>query len=242
MGSSISTSRLLSSIFWDIRVQIKYGFYYVAAIAATVWIGALWFISADVKREFIGFFLLSNLNIGTFLFAAALVLYEKSDNTLEAMVVTPLRSQEYLFSKVGSLFLLALLENLLIVLVLFRGISVNYLWVILGIFMMAATYVLFGIGFAVKYPDFTEFIFPAILLIILLEFPLFKYLGLQGGIFDIVYLILPTNPSLALTELSVQAATPFSVIYSIGGSLLWLAGAYIYAKRNFTKYVIRREQ
>ena len=90
--------RLASSLWLDFRLQFRNGFYYAAAFVTVVAIVILrQFPNLDFKW-LLPALLLNNLLIGTFYFFGALVLLEKKEGTLEAQIVTPIRSWEYLLS------------------------------------------------------------------------------------------------------------------------------------------------
>jgi hypothetical protein len=84
-----------------------------------------------------------NLLINGFFFMAGLVLLEKGEGTLEAQVVTPLRTGEYLASKVITLTVLSLLESVLLVL-LAVGLDINWLALLAGVALMTPLLALAG--------------------------------------------------------------------------------------------------
>ncbi|MDX1414924.1 MAG: hypothetical protein R3293_12085, partial [Candidatus Promineifilaceae bacterium] len=99
-------TRLASSMKWDARLQWRNGFYYAALIVIIVWTLLLSQIPntlASIGSSSLAWLLpaavLGNLLIGTFYFMGGLLLLEKGEGTLEAQIVTPLRSSEYLISK-----------------------------------------------------------------------------------------------------------------------------------------------
>ncbi len=121
-------TRLLVTAAWDARLQLRNGFYYATGIMVLFWIVLLRLLPEHVLRPLMPPLVLGNLIINTYYFVGGLVLLEKREGTLEAQVVTPLRTWEYLAAKVATLALLSLAENLLIVLMrsrlmLFRCIS-----------------------------------------------------------------------------------------------------------------------
>jgi fluoroquinolone transport system permease protein len=111
--------RLLAALGCDARLQFRNGFYYAAALVAGVMAVGLGQLGRWLPGINLGWlapgFIVSNMLLGTFYFMGGLVLLEKGEGTLEAQVVTPLRSREYLASKVITLAGLALVENLVIV-------------------------------------------------------------------------------------------------------------------------------
>ena len=101
-------TRLVSTIRWDAQLQIRNGFYYASAFVAVVSILVLsqLRLSPDTLALLLPAIVLQNIFINTFYFIGGLVLLEKGDGTLEGLIVSPLRKEEYLASKVVTLTLL----------------------------------------------------------------------------------------------------------------------------------------
>src|SRR5688572_30354417 len=106
-------TRVLSSLRWETTLQHRHGFYYVSALVVAIMAGLLTQVpDTSIPTLMPGFFV-NALFITTFYFCAAIVLLEKAEGMLEALVVTPLRPVEYLTVKVTALSALALIENVL---------------------------------------------------------------------------------------------------------------------------------
>lgn len=100
--------RLKSLILWDIRFQIKYGFYLLYAILTALYIAGLSALP-DAWRETAGVVLIFSdpAAIGLF-FMGAIILLEKSQRLPEAYAVSPVKALEYIAAKVLSLCLISL--------------------------------------------------------------------------------------------------------------------------------------
>lgn len=109
-------SRFHAALRTDLRLQLRQGFYLAGAFVAAIWIAILSQLPADGVRVALPAFLFLNGLTTTFFFVAGLVLFEKREGVLAALVVTPLRDGEYLASKVATLSLLAAVEGITIVL------------------------------------------------------------------------------------------------------------------------------
>ena len=87
----MNTPRLLRTIVIDVRLQFRNGFYYASAFVAVVLVLFLSQLRAVDLGPWWPAIILENLVINAFYFMAGLVLLEKGEGTLEALVVTPLR-------------------------------------------------------------------------------------------------------------------------------------------------------
>ena len=138
-------SRLVATMGWDVRLQVRNGFYYAAGFVALFMVLLLLWPGREDLAWILPFVVFSNLMINTFYFFSGLVLLEKREGTLEAQVVTPLRTWEYLGSKLVTLSALALAENLAIT-VFAYGFGFRILPFVLG--MMLAAVICCLVGFA----------------------------------------------------------------------------------------------
>lgn len=238
-----ATKRLTSSLRWDVQLQIRYGFYIAAVVMMFVWLVILSQIEiTSAFTGFIAFFLLTNLNLGTFLFIGGIMLFEKTERTIDAIIVTPIRFSEYMSSKIISLTILALVENFIIVLLIFRSLLgfFDYVLIFLSIVIMAATYILFGFAFVVKYKSLNEFLFPAIFAIFFLELPVFQFLGLDSTFWTIAYFLTPMQPVTLLATGVTGSLLAWQWIAGIIGSAFWLVVGWYLARRQYTRHIIRR--
>lgn len=229
--------RLYNTILWDIRLQFRNGFYYAALVVAAMGITLLNQLPQDTLAWVLPIFVLGNLLMNGFYFISGLVLLEKGEGTLEAQIVTPLRSQEYLFAKVATLTLLSLLENLVIV-ALTYGFGPYLLKVFVGLALAAPLYALFGFIVVVRYDAVNEFLLPSILFASLLSLPMVTYLGLN--ISWLIYLH-PLQGSLLWLTAAFQPIPTWQLILSLLYSLAWVGIAAYLSRRAFYRFVIVRE-
>ncbi|WP_456297986.1 fluoroquinolone export ABC transporter permease subunit [Geosporobacter subterraneus] len=119
---------------------------------------------------------------------------EKGDNTLEYLIATPLRTWEYLVSKMISLTVLAVLAGTIIAL-FSRGKAVNYYLLLGGIVLTSFLFILIGFVAVAKFRTVNEYVMTSVLYMMVLPLPLLDFFGiLQSPLF---YLF-PTQASLLL--------------------------------------------
>jgi fluoroquinolone transport system permease protein len=156
---------------------------------------------------------------------------------MEAQIVTPLRSQEYLFAKVATLTLLSLLENLFIV-ALTYGFGPLLLKVLAGLALAAPLYVLFGFMVVVRYDAVNEFLLPSIVYASVLSLPMITYLGLDLSWFIFLH---PLQGSLLWLTAAFQPIPAWQLVLSLLYGLVWIGLAAYLARRAFYRFVIIRE-
>jgi len=230
--------RLAATIVSDTRLQSRNGFYYAAALVALFWIGVLTHLPVDNFRLLMPVFVLSNLMVNTFYFMGGLVLLEKTEGTLMAQVVTPLRTWEYLLSKVTTLTLLSLLENLLIVGVVY-GLDFDPVPLVLGIMLAAALFVLTGFVAVSRYDSINEYLFPSILYTLAFMPPFLDYFGwVQSPLF---YLH-PMQAPLLLARGGFLPLPAWQGAYGVLYGLFWLWLIFLWSRRAFARFIIATER
>jgi fluoroquinolone transport system permease protein len=151
--------------------------------------------------------------------------------------VTPLRNQEYLISKVLTLTLLSLLENLAIV-ALTYGFGRHLLPFLVALLLAGTLYALFGFIFVVRYESINEYLLPSVLFATLLSLPMLPYLGVNLS--WLIYLH-PLHGALFWLTAAFQPLPAGQLIFSLFYSLAWIAVGYHLSRRAFYRFVIIRE-
>ncbi len=152
--------RLLATARIDVRLQHRNGFYYAVAVVLALFAILISQIPEVDWSPWLAPLLLSNLVMVSFFFIGGLVLLEKGEGTLEVQVVTPLRVGEYLGAKIGTLGVLSLVENLILV-VLVSGLQHRFGLLILGIACASVIYTLIGFIAVARYDSINAYLMPA---------------------------------------------------------------------------------
>jgi fluoroquinolone transport system permease protein len=229
--------RLISTIRWDIQLQFRQGFYAVSAVVAVLFI-ILAKQFGDVDWSLLWpVIILENLVVNSFFFMASLVLLEKGEGTIEAQVVTPLTSGEYLAAKVISLGILSIFESLLMIVIVF-GVNFNWLLLLLGILLLVAFYGLYGFFAVSKYDSIGDFILPSVIWVTWFSLPLLYYFGLWK---HWVMFLHPLQPMLVLMQAAFAQVPTWQLIYGLLYSALWVWIAYWFSNRAFRRFVLAKQ-
>ncbi|MCL5998697.1 MAG: ABC transporter permease [Chloroflexi bacterium] len=237
MSANPFARRLLSTLWWDVRLQFRNGFYYAVAFVLVFWVVLVSQLRMLDWALLLPLLMLGNLIISTFYFIGGLVLLEKGEGTLEAQIVTPLRTWEYLTSKVISLTLLTLIENLVIALVTY-GPGFAVLPLLLGVAAASAFYVLAGFVAVAGYDSINEYLFPSLPYALFFMLPALDYLGIwKSGLF---YLH-PLQAPLLLMQAAFRPVEAGQWIYALSYSLVWIGVVYVLSRRAFHRFIIAKE-
>ena len=229
--------RLGATMITDVRLQYRNGFYY--AVVFVVAVVAL--IISRLPRVDLGWLLpalvLGNLPINTFYFIAGLVLLEKAEGTLDAQVVTPLRTAEYLTSKAATLTAVSVIENVVLAGLLTRF-NFQMLPMVAGITLASVLCCLIGFALIARYDSINEYIFPSVFYNALLVLPVVDYLDVWRS--PLFYLH-PLQGSLLLMRAAFEPIPNWQWIYGAGYSLVWIAVAWLFCRWAFNRFLLARE-
>lgn len=220
-------NNLFQSIRWDFLRQIRYNI-----IASAVVVNVLYVLIVLNLPEgdygWLAIFLIFNDPMGLgLMFVGALYLFEKSENTLQALSVTPLRTWQYLASKVITLTLIALAGSLVIAWA-FYGWRYNYASFLAGAGLSASLFTLLGVSVAAYCRNFNDYLLRAVGLILPMVLPFLNFFGFTDTLW---WYLLPSQGSLLLLEAAFGPAEGWKLAYALFYLLAWNAGAFLLAVR-----------
>ena len=230
--------RFVASLRRDVLLQVRYKLVAVSLFMVAFWTGLLALVPEALRPEptlIVPAFMVVNLLTTTFYFICGLVLFEKGEAVLSALVTTPLRDREYLLSKVVLLTLLACVETFGIV-VLFFGVDVNWGLLLTGALALGGINTLLGFVAISRYDSINEFLFPSAVLVTALLLPLLPHFGVMSRV---PFLVHPVEPPLALMRAAYEPAGGPELVYAVAGALAWLAISYVWARRQFGRFIVR---
>ena len=229
--------RLAATVRLDLRLQMRNGFYYAVAFVLACWFVVLTRLPAIDWGYVLPAVVFGNLVMINFYFVAGLVLLEKGEGTLEAQVVTPLASWEYLASKALTLAALAVVEQVVIVWSAYGGgFAAGPL--VAGIVLAGVLYTLTGFLLVARYRSINEFMFPSVLFTTVLSLPLLHYFGLWDS--WLLYLH-PFAAPLVLLGGAFRPIAPWEWAYGALYSAAWAGFLLLAGLRAFDRFIVARE-
>ena len=174
------------------------------------------------------------------MFVGALVLFEKSENVLQALVITPMKTDDYLLSKLISLTCLSLVSATLfmVLMIFFNDVSFNLFYLVIGVLLTSVMLILLGFIIVSRVSNINGYLLGMMIGFIGLTFPPLLHL------FDLVdsplFYLWPTQASFLLFDgvFHTGALEPWEIIYGIGYQLIWICFFYIFAKKAFYKHIV----
>jgi fluoroquinolone transport system permease protein len=230
-----SVNALPSMVAWDVRLQVKYGFYTVYAVLTVAFIIGLQAMPPALRTDAAVLLIVTDPTVLGFYFIAAMVLFEKEEGVLDALVTSPLGDRGYLLSKAVTLSMLAVVASTLVA-VLGHGSSRGLVVLIPGIALSASLFVLIGFTAVARYDSVNEYFISAVGWGTLLFLPLFGYVGLVESR---LFYLLPAQPVLLLVEGGFRPGASWQLAYAFGYLIVGNAVAYLGARRAFRRQIVR---
>lgn len=229
-------SRFFSALRLSLLLQLRYGFLYAAAFVGALYVALLLPLPGSVLEVAGPLVVFSELAVVGYYFIAGMVLFEKSERTLYALVSTPLRFSEYLGSRLATLTLLASALSLAVVTAVY-GTEFNAALLLAGVALLSLISLLAGFISVLPFDSITRYLIPSQIPMFVMALPLVSFLGIwQSPVF---YLI-PTHGALILLDAAFEAAIPlWQLLYAVLYGLLWIFILYLLARLLFSRYVVR---
>jgi fluoroquinolone transport system permease protein len=238
-------SRLLAAMKTDITIQLRNNLYTIGiAIAILSGVMVSQVVALPDFAVAIPILMLFVLGGSTLLYVAGLIIFEKDEGTIHALIVSPLRPVEYLWSKVITLTALAALESVVMMAVAFliasrtqEMIGFNPLVLAIGIVIMGAGYTLLGIVMIVRYRSITDFLVPVLIVALILQAPFLYFAGLVKSP---VFLLIPTSAPTYLMLGAFRDLEVWQWVYGLAYSTIQLLGLAWWASTAFRKHIIMK--
>ena len=182
---------------------VKYKILQISFAVTILWLLVIFLIGSEQASTFIPLFIFADAALMTILLVGASLFYEKQENTLKTLMITPASLAAIISSKVLSAIYLALQSALIISLFayFFFDVSINFLWLILFVIVIAATHTAIGYTFAIFAKDFNGLIAQVGVYMILFAMPsIFFALGLFSDIFEVILMFSPTHTALLMID------------------------------------------
>jgi fluoroquinolone transport system permease protein len=232
-------SRLAATFWLDLRLQLRYGFYYAGAFVTLVWISLLLPLPAAVLEPALPLVVFADLAVVGYVFIAGAVLFEKGERTLFALLSTPLRFREYLAAKLGTLTALAGAMTLAVVVPVY-GTGFDPVLLVAGVVLTSLISLFIGFVVVVPFDSISAYLIPSQLPMVILALPLIYFYGVWESP---LFYLLPTHGCLLLLggAFDPGSLAAWQLAYAGLYGLAWVAGLSLLARRAFERYVVVRE-
>ena len=230
---------LQNMLKWDFILQARYKLIHIAMLSIIIY-----FIATEAIPEIntptmhVTMLFFDPALIGI-MFVGALILFEKSENTISSLIVTPLNISTYLQSKIITLTTLAVLSATLLTVLnaVFHEITFNLVYLYLGIVLTALMLILLGLIIVARIDSINEYLLSFMLAFLVLIVP--PMLHLSGLYQNDIFYLWPTQAAFILLRGTVETLEQWQILYAIGYLLITIVLFYLLALRAFKKHVLK---
>ena len=230
-------SVLLQLLRWDFTVQIRHGFWVAAAFVLLPWVAVVLSISREQANFIIPALIFLDISIAGTLFMGGVYFFEKREGSLQAQVVTPLETWQWLASKVVALTVMGTVMCVVLV-VIKLGIPARWGYVLIATVCINVLFILIGFILAAPNERFTDFFLYFALAFGVLEIPCLAFFDISHPLFW----ILPSQPALVLLRGAFGDMPPARFTGVLGLQLAWLVVAFHFCLRSFHHNVADRRR
>lgn len=208
--------RLLHAIWADMKFQMKQGFYLVYIVITILYMVILSFLPQEILSLAIPLVVFSDPSVLGLFFIGGIIMLEKVQGILMVVVVSPLRTYEYLLSKAISLALISVLAAIAITLFSYHE-RVNWIILVLSTILTSGIFTLCGIMINAGCNTVNQYMLKTIPYMLLFVLPCFSLLGFPySWLFTAI-------PSVAALRLMLGAFNGISWVEA-SGLVVYLAG------------------
>lgn len=217
----------------DFKLLYRYKIITISVIVTLLYILTFYGLSQIIDTEkLIVLVIFNDPALLGFLFAGIMVLFEKNENTLQALSVTPVQIKFYILSRAISLTLIALFCCYGMVFAA-KKTDFHFFHFTMASILSSLIFTFLGFVVVAKQNNFNNYIIRAILIILFLCFPFISYFDLCSNWYFILF---PTHPLLELYSLSfIQTDDLVLPLIYYSSALIWLVISYLWALKAMSK-------
>ena len=173
---------------------VKYKIIQISFVVTLMWLAIIFLIGADEVATFIPLFIFVDAALMTVLLVGASLFYEKQENTLKTLMITPSGLLAIISSKVISAIYLALQSSIIIALfaMILFNVEIRLLFLVVFVTVIAFAHTAIGYTFSIFAKDFNELIAQVGAYMIVFAIPtLFYALGVFSDAFETILMFSP---------------------------------------------------
>jgi fluoroquinolone transport system permease protein len=228
-------TQLKTMLKWDVILQSRYKIIHLSILSVIIYYFSLIAVPSINTTDFKTLYLFMDPTLIGIMFVGALVLFEKTENTLQALTVTPMKTRTYFFSKIISLTVLSLVSAFLFVF-LSHGFHFHYFYIIAGIVFTSVFFILLGFLLVARCTSINEYLVLMMMAFLVLFIP--PLLDISGIYKNVIFYLWPSQASFLLFNGVFGTISLNDTIYALVYLMIWIIGCYILAKKAFYKYIV----
>lgn len=226
--------RLISLLKLDFILIVRNRILAVAAFVTVLYMIIIQVLPDESFTEVLTILIFSDPVMLGFMFIGAMVLFEKSSNTLQAISVTPVRAGEYLLSKGITLTAVALAASMIMA-VAGLHFRFNPLYLIIAVVFSSLFFIFIGFAGASRIKTFNQYFIIIPMFMIPTCLPFLNYFGVTD---TWLWYIVPTQASLILFHSAFEGTASFTMadmVYALVYLPATVLVSYRFAEREYSR-------
>ena len=233
-------SNIKNMVKWEFILLYRYYIIHISVLSVILYFLSTQAIPDMNKPELHTMLLFFDPATIGLLFVGALVLFEKSENILQALVVTPMKVDDYLLTKILTLTILSTISAAIFITLLsiFGDVEFNILYLALGVIFASIMLILLGFILVSRVNSINEYLLWMAVSFLGLAFP--PMLHISGLYENVIFYLWPTHASLTLFKgvFFSSGLELWEIAYGIGYQMFWIGLLYFLAKKAFHKHIV----
>lgn len=230
-------THLLAMLKWDAVLQSRYRIIHLSILSVVIYYILLAAVPEMNTDEFKMLYLFFDPTLIGIMFVGALVLFEKTENTLQALTITPLEVRTYFLSKIITLTTLAT-GTAALFLLLAHGPSFDVACLLAGIVLTSVFLVLVGFLIVARCRSVNEYLVMMMGAFLVLFLP--PLLDVFGIYENAVFYLWPSQASFLLFEGVFGAVPLVETAYAVLYLSAWVCLCYLLAKQAFHTHIVSK--
>jgi len=221
----------------------KYNLFTATTVVLIMWLGLAWLLEAEELKMFVPLIMLMDSMMMTIVLVGATLFYEKKEHTINSIMVTPVREDEYLVAKIivniiNSLITVAALSAAVYFL---KGVTFNLLMVTAAVIVITIVHTVIGVWLAYYAKAFSSMLVNYMLYIMVLALPtILAGLGVIKGKVVNFLILLPPDASFTLVKAGFENVETWRVVTAFAYLLALAALIYRFiVKPKLSDYAMR---
>jgi fluoroquinolone transport system permease protein len=233
-------SNLKNMLRWELTLLSRYKIIHISILSMILYFLTTQAVPDMNKPIFHTMLLFFDPAIIGIMFIGALVLFEKSENVLQALVITPMKTDEYILSKIISLTILSMISAAIFVILLniFGDINFDVTYLTIGMILTSVMLILLGFILVSRVNSINEYLLAMLVAFLGLLFP--PMLHLSGLYENVIFYVWPTQASFTLFTgvFNAPSLELWEIAYGIGYQVIWIGLLYFLARKAFYKHIV----
>lgn len=240
-------NKLLLLIKGEFLRLTKYHVTTVSLLVAFMWFIILYVIdSNDLLMTLLPFVIIIDATMMSVIFIGSVMFFEKTEQTMTTMLVTPVSDKDLILSKAITNTLHSVMSTSLVILAFYilKDIEMSWLIMIPSLILSVFMHSMLGFVFSYHSKDFTSMLVNVMVYALVVTIPVVLYgfgIILQKPIWDYILLVLPTQSSIKLIEIAFNQIYDFKFFLAIIILLTYaILGYFLYVKPKFKHYAVKQ--